>query len=407
MYNRRRCKVTLKTVLDIRISTGTYHFRFCKAHCRFRNSEKLLCSYKRHAIEHSAVQEKSKAFAEEVLSPHTARAMTKNYSSSTLRVWRKSLNIVHSIVAPILFIWKQQYFKVIAVVNAACEKINGSFVSLRKLRKGYLERKKSIQDVLDRWSAHSSVGYALVVGFNAAVMLLMTTFAIEFAYHFRPYYWRIMVMIYSLTRLGLWLVFRQGMILMHNLFFLCFWPISVFFAGVRLTCLFLVLVASKASSAVSFVSWLFVSSLWLVFRQGMILMHNLIFLCFWPISVFFAGVRLTCLFLVLVASKASAAVSFVFWLFVSSASAVLNGFRVATSDSLPASALIRSNSQSPVRGVIALIVGAASFFLVILAWRRRKEAKLGFNSKNLTAGLYVMHAAINVMPEQRGRGTTG
>ena len=255
--------------------------------------------------------------------------MTKNYSSSTLSVWRKSLNIVHSNVAPILFIWKQQYFKVIAVVNFAYEKINGSSVSLRK---GYLERKKSIQDVLDRWSAHSSVGYALVVGFNAAMMLLMTTFAIEFAYHFRPYYWTIMIMIYSVTRLGLWLVFRQGMILMHNLIFLCSWLISGFFAGVRLTCLFLVLVASKASSAVSFVSWLFVSS----------------------------------------------------------ASSVLNGFRVATSDSLPASALIRSNSQSPVRGVIALIVGAASFFLVILAWRRRKQAKLGFNSKNLTAGLYVM-----------------
>ena len=272
--------------------------------------------------------------------------MTKNYSSSTLSVWRKSLNIVHSIVAPILFIWKQQYFKVIAVVNAACEKINVSFVSLRK---GFLKRKKSIQDALDRWSAHSSVGYALVVGFNAAMMLLMTTLAIEFAYQFRPYYWRIMMMIYSLTRLGLWLVFRQGMILMHNLIVLCFWLISGFFAGVRLTCLFLVFVASKASSTVTFVSWLFVSS----------------------------------------------------------ASSVLNGFRVATSDSLPASALIRRNSQSPVSGVIALIVGAASFFLVILAWRRRKQAKLGFNSKNLTSGLYVMHAAINVMPEQRGRRTTG
>ena len=273
--------------------------------------------------------------------------MTKNYSSSTLSVWRKSLNIVHSIVAPILFIWKQQYFKVIAVVNAACEKIHGSFVSLRK---GYLKRKKSIQDALERWSAHSSVGYAFVVGFNAAVMLLMTTFAIEFAYHFRPYYWTIMMMIYSVTRLGLWLVFRQGMILTHNLIFLCFWLISGFFAGVRLTCLFLMLVASKASSAVTFVSWLFVGN----------------------------------------------------------ASSVLNGFtRVATSDSLPASALIRSNSHSPVCGVIALAVGAASFFLVILAWRRPKQAKLGFNSKNLTSGLYVMHAAINVMPEQRGRGTTG
>ena len=260
--------------------------------------------------------------------------MTKNYSSSTLSVWRKSLNIVHSIVAPILFIWKQQYFKVIAVVNAACEKINGSFVSLRK---GYLKRKKSIQDALERWSAHSSVGYALVVGFNAAVMLLMTTFAIEFAYHFRPYYWTIVMMIYSVTRLGLWLVFRQGMILTHNLIFLCFWLISGFFAGVRLTCLFLVLVASKASSAVTFVSWLFVRN----------------------------------------------------------ASSVLNGFtRVATSDSLPASALIRSNSQSPVCGVIALTVGAASFFLVILAWRSRKQTKLGFNSKNLTAGLYVMQLSM-------------
>lgn len=253
--------------------------------------------------------------------------MTKNYSSTTLGFWRKSLNIVHSIVAPILFIWKQQYFKVIAVVNA-CEKINGSFVSLRK---GYLKRKKSIQDALDRWSAHSSVRYALVVGFNAAMMLLMTTFAIEFAYHFRPYYWTIMMMIYSVTRLGLWLVFRQGMILTHNLIFLCFWLISGFIAGMRLTCVFLVLVASKASAVVTFVSWLFVRN----------------------------------------------------------ASSVLKGY--THQEQL---ALIRSNSQSPVCGVIALTVGAASFFLVILAWRRRKQAKLGFNSKNLTAGLYVMQLSM-------------
>ena len=255
--------------------------------------------------------------------------MTKNYSSSALSVWRKSLNIVHSIVEPILFIWKQQYFKVITVVNAFREKINGSFVV--SLRKGYFKSKKSIQDALDRWSAHSSVGYALVVGFNAAMMLLMTTFAIEFAYHFRPYYWRIMMVIYSVTRLGLWLVFLQGLVLIENLICLCFWLIFGFFAGVRLTCVFFVFVASKASSAVTFVSWLLV------------------------------------------------------W----SASSVLNGFtRVATSDSLPVSVLIRSNSQSLVSGVIAFSVGAAaSCFLLFLAWRRLKQAKLGFNSKHLTAGM--------------------
>lgn len=52
-------------------------------------------------------RKRSKAFVEEVLNLYAAARAVH---------WKKFVNIVHSIIAPILFIWNQLYCKVIAVL---------------------------------------------------------------------------------------------------------------------------------------------------------------------------------------------------------------------------------------------------------------------------------------------------
>ena len=90
--------------------------------------------------------------------------------------------------------------------------------------------------------------YALEVAFIAVMVLLMTTVVMELVYHFRPYYWSVMIFIYSQVKLGLDLVITQGTVFMHNLICLCSLLISSLFNVVRLSFDFVVLAASKASS---------------------------------------------------------------------------------------------------------------------------------------------------------------
>ena len=205
-------------------------------------------------------------------------------------------------------------------------------------------------------------GYALVVllAFIAVMVLLMTTFVIELAHHFRPYYWSVMIFIYSLfthkliclcswlisslfnvlrlsydflvltpsetssvfwkitmiiysqMQQGLELVITQGTVLMHNLICLCSWLVSCLFNIVRLSYDFLVLAASEASSVFWKITMIIYPQMKLgleiVITQGTVLMHNLIF-CSWLISSLFNIVRLSYDYLVLAASKASS----VFW----------------------------------------------------------------------------------------------
>ena len=171
-------------------------------------------------------------------------------------------------------------------------------------------------DIMAQLFCSNRKGYfrsTLEVAFIAAMVLLMTTVVIEVVYHFRPYYWSVMIFIYSQMQLGLELVITQGTVLMHNLIYLCSWLIFSLFNVLRLSYDFLVLAASKASSVFWKITMIIYPQMKLgleiVVTQGTVLMHNLICLCSWLISSLFNIVRLSYDFLVLAASEASS----VFW----------------------------------------------------------------------------------------------
>ena len=152
-------------------------------------------------------------------------------------------------------------------------------------------------------------GYALQVAFIAVMVLLMTAVVIELVYHFRPYFWSILIFMYSQVQL----VITQGTVLMHNLICLCSWLVSSLFNIVRLSYDVLVLAASEASSVfwkITMIIYLQMKlGLEIVITQGTVLMHNLICLCSWLIFSLFNVVRLSYNILVLAASEASS----VFW----------------------------------------------------------------------------------------------
>ena len=152
-------------------------------------------------------------------------------------------------------------------------------------------------------------GNALLVAFIAVMVLLMTTVVIELVYHFRPYYWSVMIFIYSQVQLGLEFVVTQGTVFMHKVICLCSWLISSLFDVLRLSYDFLVLAASEASSVFCKITMIIYSQmqlgLELVITKGTVLMHNLICLCSWLISSLFNMLRLSYDFLLLAASEAS------------------------------------------------------------------------------------------------------
>ena len=148
-------------------------------------------------------------------------------------------------------------------------------------------------------------GNALLVAFIAVMVLLMTTVVIELVYHFRPYYWSVMIFIYSQVQLGLELVVTQGTVFMHKVICLCSWLISSLFNVLRLSYDFLVLAASEASSVFCKITMIIYSQMQLVITKGTVLMHNLICLCSWLISSLFNMLRLSYDFLLLAASEAS------------------------------------------------------------------------------------------------------
>ena len=152
-------------------------------------------------------------------------------------------------------------------------------------------------------------GNALLVAFIAVMVLLMTTVVIELVYHFRPYYWSVMIFIYSQVQLGLELVVTQGTVFMHKVICLCSWLISSLFNVLRLSYDFLVLAASEASSVFCKITMIIYSQMQLVITKGTVLMHNLICLCSWLLSTLLNLLRLSYYFLGLAASNASS----VFW----------------------------------------------------------------------------------------------
>ena len=214
-------------------------------------------------------------------------------------------------------------------------------------------------------------------------------------------FWKITMIIYPQMKLGLEIVITQGMVLMHNLICFCLWLISSLFAVVCLGWDFLVLAASEACSVFWKITIIIYPQMKLgleiVMTQGMVLMHNLICFCLWLISSLFAVVfsgwdflvcsfggmfillanndddlfsyqlglvlvitrgmdlifwlisflstigRLSYAFLLLQASNASSAVTFVFWWLVGNVSSSLKGI---TSVGSVAKLLVDSDSLS-------------------------------------------------------------
>ena len=169
--------------------------------------------------------------------------------------------------------------------------------------------KKTLMARLFLSNSKGYFGNALLVAFIAVMVLLMTTVVIELVYHFRPYYWSVMIFIYSQVQLGLELVVTQGTVFMHKVICLCSWLISSLFNVLRLSYDFLVLAASEASSVFCKITMIIYSQmqlgLELVITKGTVLMHNLICLCSWLISSLFNVLCLSYDFLVLAASEAS------------------------------------------------------------------------------------------------------
>jgi len=94
-----------------------------------------------------------------------------------------------------------QYFK----ITMACAQIKELFSPLYG---AYVYRRKVFRDAMDRLSRHSFVGYATVIAINVAAMLLIGTLVLEFCYHFRPYYWKIVSLFPSLLYVSFLVVVR-------------------------------------------------------------------------------------------------------------------------------------------------------------------------------------------------------
>jgi len=87
----------------------------------------------------------------------------------------------------------------------ACAQIKELFSSFHG---AYVYHKNVIQDAMDRLSRHSSTGYAIERAINVAAMLLKGTLAVELCYHFRPYYWKIVSLLFSLLCVSFTVVVR-------------------------------------------------------------------------------------------------------------------------------------------------------------------------------------------------------
>ena len=117
----------------------------------------------------------------------------QNYKFPVWSYWGKCVKAVDLIIGPI---WNMLYLKIII----HREKTKQFLVPLHR---AYFQRRKIIQDALDRLSGHSSAGHAIVIAINAVAMLLTSMIAVEFVYHFRPCYWKILRLSSSLIQLFL------------------------------------------------------------------------------------------------------------------------------------------------------------------------------------------------------------
>ena len=106
-----------------------------------------------------------------------------DYRSLAWCAWRKCLGAFFTIIKPIWNMLYVVYFN----INSTGKQIKQRFDPLYK---AYARERRILQDSLNRLSGHSTAGCAIVKVINAAAMFLKITLAVEFFYHFRPFYWK-------------------------------------------------------------------------------------------------------------------------------------------------------------------------------------------------------------------------
>ena len=132
-------------------------------------------------------------------------------------VWNKCPGSIHRAVQPI---WNK--------VSSAGKQAKIYFDDFYTV---YLDQRKIIHDTLDRLSNHSSAGSAIVLIVNFATMLFMSVVAVEFFYHFRPYYWMIMKFFISLLYSALMFTSRGTGAILKFLVIITARLVSWIFAG--------------------------------------------------------------------------------------------------------------------------------------------------------------------------------
>lgn len=123
----------------------------------------------------------------------------ENFKSAAWTASDKCLKAAQAIIGPI---WNMLCFKIISTGKQTTKQFYYPLYSR------YIHQRNVIQEVLNRLGGHSSAGYALVIGVNAAAMLFQVTITVEICYHFRPYYWKIMKLSTSVIYLGLIVIGR-------------------------------------------------------------------------------------------------------------------------------------------------------------------------------------------------------
>ena len=126
-------------------------------------------------------------------------------------VWNKYSARVRETVKPRWFVLSDK-------VSSAIKQVTMPFDSVWTT---CLNQRMIIQDKMDRLGRHSSTGYAAVAAIKIAAMLFRITFSIEFAFHFRPYYWMILrfctYVIYVVVYVAVIIIIRGTSMILVNM----------------------------------------------------------------------------------------------------------------------------------------------------------------------------------------------
>ena len=122
-------------------------------------------------------------------------------------VWNKYSGRVRETV-------KSRWFVLRGKVSSAVKQASMTFDSVWT---ACLNQRMIIQDKMDRLGRHSPAGHAAVAAINIAAMLFMITFAVEFVFHFRPFYWMMLRFCTYLIYVAVIIIIRGTSMMLVNM----------------------------------------------------------------------------------------------------------------------------------------------------------------------------------------------